>query len=146
MTQSPKGEGLEVVEESDGRAEPFAEERVARLAALGRALSDPTRVRMLGMMAAGRACCPIPDSGVPEDGLDRGLCVCEFEGYFEMGQSKVSYHMKKLKDAGLVREHKRGRWHYYSIDEAAVGRLLGDAARHLVPEGPDEKGGSGGCR
>jgi len=40
------------------------------------------------------------------------ICVCEFEEHFSMGQSKVSYHMKKLKDAGLVREERRGKWSF----------------------------------
>jgi DNA-binding transcriptional ArsR family regulator len=37
------------------------------------------------------------------------ICICEFEDQFGMGQSKISYHMRKLKDAGLVREERRGR-------------------------------------
>src|SRR5919205_357915 len=86
------------------------EERVGRITALGRALSDPIRVRMLGMMAEGRGCCDLPDLGVPADeGEDPGICVCEFEDYFEMGQSKVSYHVGKLQETGLVLEKKRGR-------------------------------------
>ena len=39
--------------------------------------------------------------------------------------------MRKLKDAGLVREEKRGRWSFYSLDEEAVRRLLVDAGRQL---------------
>jgi len=48
-----------------------------------------------------------------------------------MGQSKVSYHVRKLKEAGLVREEKRGKWSFYSLDREAAGDLLGDAAIHL---------------
>jgi ArsR family transcriptional regulator, arsenate/arsenite/antimonite-responsive transcriptional repressor len=48
-----------------------------------------------------------------------------------MGQSKVSYHVKKLKDAGLVREERRGRWAFYSLDREAAGQLLAEAAIHL---------------
>ena len=107
------------------------EDQVGRLAALGRALSDPIRVRMLGMMAGGRGCCDLPDCGVPAEDQDAGICVCEFEEYFGMGQSKVSYHLRKLKDAGLVREAKRGKWSFYSLDEEAVHDLLGEAAAHL---------------
>src|SRR5215218_1842761 len=104
---------LGVVEENGVRRDG-PEEGVERLVALGRALSDPVRVRMLGMMAEGRGCCSLPDCGVPAEDQDVGICICEFEGYFEMGQSKVSYHMKKLKEAGLVREEKRGKWSFYS--------------------------------
>jgi ArsR family transcriptional regulator len=106
-------------------------ERMERLVALGRALSDPIRVRMLGMMADGRSCCDFSGSGVPAGEGDEGICVCEFEEAFSMGQSKVSYHVKKLKDAGLVREERRGRWAFYSLDREAAGQRLAEAAVHL---------------
>ncbi|HSL00612.1 MAG TPA: metalloregulator ArsR/SmtB family transcription factor [Rubrobacteraceae bacterium] len=129
---------IEVVEENGVRhvlADGISEERVEHLVALGRALSDPIRVRMLGMMAEGRSCCSLPDLGAPVSEGDEGICVCEFEDYFGMGQSKVSYHLRKLKDAGLIREEKRGKWSFYSVDGEAVRELLGDAAAHLgVPE------------
>ena len=114
-------------------SEILEEERVARLVALGRALSDPIRVRMLGMMAEGRSCCDLPDRGAPVDSGEGevGICVCEFEEYFGMGQSKVSYHMGKLKDTGLVVEERRGKWSFYSLDQEAVRRLLGETAEHL---------------
>jgi ArsR family transcriptional regulator len=108
------------------------EEGVERLVALGGALSDPIRVRMLGMMADGRGCCDFSSSGAPADEGDEGFCVCEFEEAFSMvGQSKVSYHVKKLKDAGLVREERRGWWAFYSLDREAAGQLLAEAAVHL---------------
>ena len=106
-------------------------EQVERLVALGRALSDPIRVTMLGMMAGGRGCCDLPNCGVPAEDQEAGICVCEFEQYFGMGQSKVSYHLRKLKDAGLVREQKRGKWSFYSLDGEAVRDLLGETATHL---------------
>ena len=55
------------------------EELAERLAALGRALSDPIRVKMLGMLAEGRGCCELPDCGVPAKDQNAGICVCEFE-------------------------------------------------------------------
>ena len=128
---------FEVVQEGPGREpgsdEAAREERIARLVALGRALSDPIRVRMLGMMAEGRSCCELPDLGAPasaEEG-DLGICVCEFEDYFRMGQSKVSYHVRKLKEAGLVREEKRGKWSFYSLNKEATRELLEKTAGHL---------------
>jgi DNA-binding transcriptional ArsR family regulator len=51
-----------------------------------------------------------------------------------IGQSKVSYHVKKLKEAGLISEEKRGRWSFYSLDQGAVRGLLGEAAGCLAPE------------
>ena len=123
---------FEVVEEkSGGELETEEAIRVERLVALGRALSDPIRVRMLGMMAEGRSCCDLPDLGAPVDEGSPGICVCEFEDYFGMGQSKVSYHVRKLKDAGLVHEEKRGKWSFYSLDRDAAQALLSEAERQL---------------
>ena len=130
--------GFEVLGESAGHAGKEETARgvpVQRLVALGQALSDPIRVRMLGMMAeaaeAGRGCCDLPDLGAPAGEGDAGICVCEFEERFGMGQSKVSYHVKKLKDAGLVREEKRGRWSFYSLDPVVARTLLGEAGALL---------------
>jgi ArsR family transcriptional regulator, arsenate/arsenite/antimonite-responsive transcriptional repressor len=134
---------LGVVEEDSVRRDG-AEEGVERLVALGRALSDPIRVRMLGMMADGRGCCDFSDSGVPATEGEEGICVCEFEDQFGMGQSKVSYHMRKLKDAGLVREERRGKWNFYSIDREAAGALLGEAADRLL-SGAEKRSVVGEC-
>jgi ArsR family transcriptional regulator len=134
---------LGVVEENGVRGDA-SEEGVDRLVALGRALSDPIRVRMLGMMADGRGCCDFSDSGVPADEGEEGICVCEFEEVFSMGQSKVSYHMRKLKDAGLVREERRGKWSFYSLDREAAGGLLGEAADRLL-SGSERQGARDGC-
>jgi ArsR family transcriptional regulator len=120
------------------------EDGVDRLVALGRALSDPLRVRMLFMMAEGRSCCDFSGSGVPAEEGEEGICVCEFEEVFGMGQSKVSYHMKKLKDAGLVREDRRGKWSFYTLDREATGELLGEAADRLL-SAPERRSVVGGC-
>ncbi len=130
---------FEVVEQGFNRAPGHApgpegdrEERVTRLVALGQALSDPIRVRMLGMMGEGRDCCGLSDLGVPAgEGEDPGICVCEFEDYFGMGQSRVAYYMRKLKDAELVREERRGKWSFYSLDEEVLRGLLDIARRQL---------------
>ena len=136
-------ENLGVVEENGVRRDG-PEEGVDRLVALGQALSDPIRVRMLGMMADGRGCCDFSDSGVPAEEGDEGICVCEFEAQFGIGQSKVSYHMRKLKDAGLVREEKRGKWSFYSLDREAAGKLLGEAADRLLST-TEQRSAVGGC-
>ncbi len=60
-----------------------------------------------------------------------GICVCEFEGYYRMGQSRISYHLGKLKEAGLVREERRGRWSFYSLDRKTAGQLLAGTQNHL---------------
>ena len=135
---------LGVVEENGAR-KGDTEEGVEQLVALGRALSDPIRVRMLSMMADGRSCCDFSDSGVPVEEGEEGICVCEFEEHFGMGQSKVSYHMKKLKDAGLVREERRGKWAFYSLDREVAGALLGEAADRLLSGAEKRSAGDGCC-
>lgn len=129
--------------ELDGAEE---KERVARLVALGKALSDPIRVQMLGVLASamieGRGCCDLPDLGVPVAGEEDspGICVCEFMDYYQMGQSKVSYHLGKLKEAGLVHEKRRGKWSFYSLDGEAARQLLTEAADQLGAPAPDGSG------
>jgi ArsR family transcriptional regulator, arsenate/arsenite/antimonite-responsive transcriptional repressor len=141
---------IEVVSENGARQEKRGvgpgDGGTARLVALGQALSDPIRVEMLGMMAEGRGCCDLPDLGAPVGEEDTGICVCEFQDYFGMGQSKISYHVRKLKQAGLVREEKRGKWSFYSLDAEATAGLLGEAATLLLPSGREQgKGGGDGC-
>lgn len=132
-----KREDLGVVEESSQSSSSGAaakrDKRVSRLAALGRALSEPVRVEMIGMMAEGRGCC-----GLSEVEGERGICVCEFQRRFGIGQSKVSYHLAKLKEAGLIEEEKRGRWHYYALEREEVANLLGEVADHLLLAAPQE--------
>jgi hypothetical protein len=79
------------IEVLEGRGSPVAGERVECVVALGRALSDPIRVGMLAAEAAeGRGCCGLPDLGAPvSEGDSPGICVCEFEECFDMGQSSV---------------------------------------------------------
>jgi ArsR family transcriptional regulator len=134
------------VEEENGtaRRDDLLDRGLDRLVALGRALSDPIRVRMLSMMADGRSCCDFSGSGVPVEESEEGICVCEFEEVFGMGQSKVSYHVKKLKDAGLVREARRGKWVFYSLDRKAASALLGEAADRLL-SASEKRSVAGGC-
>jgi ArsR family transcriptional regulator, arsenate/arsenite/antimonite-responsive transcriptional repressor len=133
--------------EENGTARRNAQEDkgMDRLVALGRALSDPIRVMMLSMMAEGRGCCDFSDSGVPAGEGDEGICVCEFEEQFGMGQSRVSYHMKKLKDAGLVNEERRGKWAFYSLNREAADALLGEAAERLLSARGEQDAGDGCC-
>jgi ArsR family transcriptional regulator len=122
---------LGTIEERSGATPPVLDEdSVGRVVALGRALSDPIRVRMLGMMAEGRGCCGLPELNTLV--ADKGICVCEFEDYFGMGQSRISYHVGKLKEAGLVREERRGKWSFYSLDREAARELLTEAKEVLA--------------
>jgi len=44
-------------------------------------------------------------------------CVCELVDYLKMSQPAVSQHLKRLRNAGIVMEEKRGKWVYYSLDK-----------------------------
>jgi len=79
----------------------------SHLAAVFRALADPTRVRLVSMIAAA------------EGGQ---ACVRDLTGPVGLAQPTVSHHMKVLADAGLVRREQRGRWAYYRVDHAALDR------------------------
>lgn len=88
------------------------------LAKIALALSDPIRLRILDLLTAGRewACCSPPVADVPE-----GVCACDIRPRLgNIGLSRLSYHMKLLREAGLVRETRRGRWVYYVVDRDAI--------------------------
>src|SRR5919109_4216193 len=71
-------------------ARPLTEGRAGDLAALFRALADPTRVQMVHMLKA----------------ASEPICVCDFTAAFDLGQPTVSHHLARLRDAGLVRSSK----------------------------------------
>jgi ArsR family transcriptional regulator len=89
----------------------LALEDAQRLARIFKALGDPTRVRLLSMIAA--------HSGGE-------ACVCDLTEPVGLSQPTVSHHMKQLVDAGLVAREQRGRWAYYAIVPGALA-MLSDA-------------------
>jgi ArsR family transcriptional regulator len=105
------------------------EAAVVRLARIAKALSDPIRLGMLDVMAQGRGCCGLPDPserGVPGAADPLGVCVCEFQEHFGLAQSKVSYHLRVLREAGIVSEETRGKWSFYALDREAAAAALGE--------------------
>lgn len=75
------------------------------------AIAEETRLRIVQLLTAG----------------DR--CVCELQADLGAGQSRLSFHLKKLKDAGVVTDRREGRWVYYSLVPGALEDLrafLGD--------------------
>jgi ArsR family transcriptional regulator len=103
------------------------EAALARLARVAKALSDPIRLGMLDVMTQGRSCCGVIDPiarGVPGAGDPEGICVCEFQEQFGLAQSKASYHLRVLKDAGLVTEETRGKWSFYAVDSDRLAEAL----------------------
>lgn len=100
---------------------------VDQIVAVGKAISDPIRVRMLGLMAEGRGCCGLPSVStmpVPGEAESKGICVCEFQEIYALGQSKVSYHLRILKEAGLVNEETRGKWTFYTLNDKTARQLI----------------------
>ena len=100
-------------------------DKAERLAAAARALSDPIRLRMLAQMTAAQ-CCRGPAAGGSAGAEPEGVCVCELQGLYGLAQSKVSYHLRVLREAGLVHETKRGKWGFYAVDEAAARAALAE--------------------
>ena len=94
------------------------------LAEVFKALSDPTRVRILSLLKVkGRSCCDLIGRSEP------GLCACDVEKEVGLSQAAVSHHMGLLRRAGLVEAEKRGRWMYYRRNEAAIARLADQIAK-----------------
>ena len=69
------------------------------------ALSDETRMRIVECLKDGEQ------------------CVCDMTETFKTGQSRLSFHLKVLKDAGLVIDRPEGRWVYYSLSEEAIEEI-----------------------
>jgi ArsR family transcriptional regulator len=86
---------------------------IARAAALFHALSDETRLAVLALLQDGER------------------CVCELQEPLGARQSRLSFHLKVLKEAGLVRDRREGRWAYYTLDQA----ILREAATALASLG-----------
>ena len=76
------------------------------------ALSDETRLSLLDQLRDGER------------------CVCELTQLMKAGQSRLSFHLKVLKDAGLLLDRREGRWMYYSINPEAID-LLDDLVNEL---------------
>ncbi len=88
---------------------------LARLARVFHALSDETRLQIVGKLLTGEK------------------CVCELTDALDAGQSRLSFHLKTLKTAGLVSDRRAGRWVHYMLRPDTLGdvaRVLG-----LVREG-----------
>jgi len=74
----------------------------ARISAIARALGDPTRVAILERLARGER------------------CVCDLTEELSAAQSRLSFHLKILKDAGLVSARPAGRMTYYALRRRAT--------------------------
>lgn len=95
-----------------------------RAARLFHALSDRTRLSILQRLRLGER------------------CVCDLTDALDAAQSRLSFHLKVLKDAGLVTDRKDGRWMYYTLNTDALAEV-GDLADALaaVPSAAERRAG-----
>ena len=54
---------------------------------------------------------------------ERERCVCELQDDLDAAQSRLSFHLKKLKDAGVISDRREGRWVYYSLVPEALDEM-----------------------
>ncbi|MBZ5748959.1 MULTISPECIES: ArsR/SmtB family transcription factor [Metabacillus] len=72
---------------------------IEKAATILKLLGDKTRLTMVKMLES------------------HDYCVCEFVAIFQMSQPAISQHLRKLKDAGVVKEMRRGQWIIYSVNK-----------------------------
>jgi len=73
-----------------------------RVAGWFHALSDETRLQIIDCLSEGEQ------------------CVCDLTNRLETGQSRLSFHLKTLKDAGILTDRPEGRWVYYSLNSEVI--------------------------
>ena len=76
------------------------------LVTIFKALSDETRLRIIKLLEQGE------------------LCVCDITAALDMVQPKVSFHLSTLKEAGLIKDRKQGKWIHYSLKDADLFRRM----------------------
>lgn len=84
-------------------------DQAARMAEIAKALGDPIRLQLVDVLRrhAGK------------------VCVYELIPLFDVSQSTLSHHLKKLRDAGIVDSERRGLWAYYYVLPDAIDELAG---------------------
>jgi ArsR family transcriptional regulator len=76
------------------------------LVTIFKALSDETRLRVIKLLEHGE------------------LCVCDITAALDMVQPKVSFHLSALKEAGLIKDRKQGKWIHYSLNDKDLFRRM----------------------
>jgi ArsR family transcriptional regulator, arsenate/arsenite/antimonite-responsive transcriptional repressor len=95
--------------------EPLPESGAQELALLFKAVADPVRLRLLSLIAC-------------HDGGES--CVCDLLDAFDMTPPSISYHLKILREAGLISSERRGTWVYYRVNPDVMTRM----SAVLVPQ------------
>ena len=88
--------------------EPLSDRQADHLARFLKALADPTRLRLVSMVAA-------------HEGGE--ACVCELTDRLGLTQPTISHHLKVLVEAGIFTRDKRGKWAYYALVPSALNAL-----------------------
>jgi ArsR family transcriptional regulator len=97
-----------------------------RSARLFHALSDETRLSILQRLRFGER------------------CVCDLTDALDAAQSRLSFHLKVLKEAGLVNDRKDGRWMYYTLNTEALADV-GEVVEALATAPTASERRSGCC-
>jgi DNA-binding transcriptional ArsR family regulator len=84
-----------------------------QLAEFYKALSDPTRVRIISALSAGE------------------LCVCDIAATLGMSQSAISHQLRRLRQLRLVKRRKDGQMVYYTLDDEHVSDLFREGMDHV---------------
>lgn len=103
---------------------------LTRTARLFHALADETRLGILRQLVQGER------------------CVCDLTGSLDVAQSRLSFHLKTMKDAGVLESRKEGRWMYYQINPEALDAITAVVAELMpeaVPAGHRPARGAGCC-
>ena len=88
--------------------EPLSAGAADELAPLFKAVADPMRLRLLSLIAC-------------HDGGE--TCVCDLLDAFDVTAPTVSYHLKILREAGLISSERRGTWVYYRVNPGVMARM-----------------------
>ena len=88
--------------------QPLTASQATDLATILKALADPTRLRLVSMVAAHEA---------------KEACVCDLTEPLGLTQPTISHHLKILVDAGIFTRDKRGKWAYYGLVPSALDAL-----------------------
>lgn len=92
--------------------QPGDAETVATLLKL---MGEPNRLRIFALLSAGER------------------CVCEIEEAMRLPQNLISHHLGVLRDAGLIRARREGRWCHYAIDKQVLGQVYPALCRLFNP-------------
>nr|WP_245547449.1 metalloregulator ArsR/SmtB family transcription factor [Halobacteroides halobius] len=94
-------------------SEELSKNVVKNLAATFKVLSDPTRIRIINVLA------------------NKELCVCDICELLDMSQSAISHQLRKLRDMNLVKYRKEGRVVHYSLDDEHILQLFCQGLEHV---------------